>query len=154
MRKPEREVKNADEAIDILDRCETIRIGLYGPDYPYVVPMSFGYEFQNDQLDIYVHGAKEGLKHELIAQNNKVCAEADIFHRYAKTGRGTTTDYESFIGFGTIETAGRKDAVKGIDLLLKHCKTEGSAANCIKLGITTVYKIHLDSFTGKKRFAE
>jgi nitroimidazol reductase NimA-like FMN-containing flavoprotein (pyridoxamine 5'-phosphate oxidase superfamily) len=102
-------------------------------------------------LTVYFHGAKEGLKHDLLAQSNKVCVEADIFRRYASTGHGVTTEYESFIGFGTAEIAGYDDAVRGLDLLMRHCGATGfSAEQCVMLGITTVYKVTLDSFTGKK----
>ena len=99
---------------------------------------------------IFVHGAKEGFKHDLITQNNKVCVEADIFYCYTKRGPGTTAEYESIIGFGVAEIADRDDSVKGLDLLMKHCKMDGNAAQCVALGITTVYKITLDRITGKK----
>lgn len=152
MRKAEREIKNFDDIIDVLNRCETVRIGFSGNEYPYVVPLSFGYEITGGNVVIYVHGAKEGLKHDLIAKNNRVCVEADIFHRYISTGHGVTTEYESIIGFGVARKADHDDSVKGLDLLMKHCRVEGySAAQCVALGITAVYKIMLDSITGKKR---
>ncbi len=155
MRKAEREIKNFEDIIDVLDRCETVRIGFSGNEYPYVVPMSFGYEIISGKVVVYVHGAKEGLKHDLITKNNRVCVEADIFHRYASTGHGVTAEYESIIGFGVAEKVDHDDAVKGLDLLMKHCRVEGySAAQCIALGITTVYRITLDSITGKKRFVD
>ncbi len=156
MRKSEREVKNLEDIVDILNRCETVRIGINGNnDYPYVVPLSFGYEVADGKVVIYVHGAKEGLKHDLIARNNKVCVEADIFHRYAETGHSVTTEYESIIGFGIAQKADHDDTIKGLDLLLAHCKTEGySAVECAARGMTTVYKIMLDSITGKKRVVD
>lgn len=155
MRKSEREVKNLEDIVNILDRCETVRIGINGNEYPYVVPVSFGYEVADGKVVIYFHGAKEGFKHDLIAKNNKVCVEADIFHCYAETGHSVTTEYESVIGFGIAKKAEQDDAIKGIDLLLNHCKIEGySAAECVSLGTTTVYKIVLNSITGKKRVVD
>lgn len=150
MRRTENEIKNLADITDVLNRCDTVRIGLHGNEFPYVVPLSFGHELAGDKVVVYVHGAKEGFKHDLIAQNNKVCVEADIFYRYTKRGPGTTTEYESIIGFGTAEIAGHDDSVKGLDLLMKHCKVEGNAEQCVALGITTVYKITLDSIIGKK----
>lgn len=150
MRRTDLEITSFDEIIDILDRCETVRLGLYGDPYPYIVPLSFGYEIRDGRVSIFVHGAKEGLKHDLISMNNKVCLEADIFHRYASTGHGVTTEYESIIGFGLIEKAGHEDSVRGLDLLMNHCGAEGfSARQCVSLGITTVYKITLERITGK-----
>mgnify|MGYP003618937671 CR=1 FL=1 len=150
MRRAENEMSSLADIVDVLDRCDTIRLGLHGSEYPYVVPLSFGYEVANGKVVLYAHGAKEGLKHDLISRSNKVCVEADIFYRYTKKGPGTTTEYESVIGFGIAEIAGRDDSVKGLDLLMKHCKTDGNAAQCVALGITTVYKITLSSITGKK----
>jgi nitroimidazol reductase NimA-like FMN-containing flavoprotein (pyridoxamine 5'-phosphate oxidase superfamily) len=66
-------------------------LGLYGDDYPYIVPLSFGFEESDGVVCIYFHGAKEGFKQELIAKNNRVCIEADIFGGYKGTGFELTT---------------------------------------------------------------
>lgn len=103
------------EITDILRRTETIRLGLNGNPYPYVVPLSFGYEVKDGKIIIYVHGATESFKHELLVKDNHVCVEADIFHRYAHTEQSVTTEYESVIGFGKAETFTNEEAVKGYD---------------------------------------
>ncbi|MDR1245933.1 MAG: pyridoxamine 5'-phosphate oxidase family protein [Clostridiales Family XIII bacterium] len=152
MRAAQREVKDFNKIADIVARCETVRIGFFGEEYPYIVPLTFGYETADGKLLLYVHGAKEGLRHELAAKNPKVCVEADIFNGYAETQRGVTTTYESVIGFGTIELAGHADSVKGLDLMMAHCGASGySAEQCMSLGITSVYKITVESVTGKVR---
>jgi len=151
MRKSEREIKVFNEVIDVLHRCDTVHLGIFGEEYPYVVPLSFGYEVAKGKIILYVHGAQEGLKHDLIAINNKVCAEADICHRFADTGRGVTTVYESVIGFGTAEKIFGEEAAKGLDLLLSHCGFAGYQYDKEVLNILTVYKITLDSVTGKRR---
>ncbi|MEL4106338.1 pyridoxamine 5'-phosphate oxidase family protein [Oscillospiraceae bacterium WX1] len=155
MRKADREIKDFNDIIGVLDRCQTIRLGLNGDEYPYVVPLSFGYEAADGAVTLYFHGATEGLKHELILKNNKVCVEADIFYRYTGTGHGITTEYESVIGFGTIHKADTVEAIKGLELLLNHCRAgSASASDCVALGITAVYGIELERITGKRRFVE
>ena len=151
MRKSEREIKVFHEVIDVLHRCDTVHLGIFGEEYPYVVPLSFGYEVANGKIILYVHGAQEGLKHDLITVNNKVCAEADICHRFADTGLGVTTVYESVIGFGTAEKIFDEEAAKGLDLLLSHCGFAGYQYDKEVLNILTVYKITLDTVTGKRR---
>lgn len=42
MRRKEREVTNLKDIVDILTRCDTIRIGMQGEIHHYVVPVSFG----------------------------------------------------------------------------------------------------------------
>ena len=39
MRRKNREVTDMNEILDILRRCDTIRLGLTGADGPYVVPV-------------------------------------------------------------------------------------------------------------------
>jgi len=48
MRRSDREIKECQDIYDILNRCGVIRLGINTPDYPYVVPMNFGYEYQGN----------------------------------------------------------------------------------------------------------
>jgi len=150
MRRADREVTDFDEIADILRRADTIRLGLHGDPYPYVAPLSFGFEAREGRISLYFHGALEGLKYELIARDPHVCVEADIFHGVAKTPGGLTTRYESFIGFGMCERVTGDEAVHGIDLLLERCGFAGYTYDSAELEYTRVHKITLDSFTGKR----
>ncbi len=153
MRKSNREIKDFNKIIELLDRCQVIRLGLYGEDYPYVVPLSFGWEVKEGKLNIYFHCAKEGKKIDLIASNNKVCVEADILNGYKPTEKSVTADYESVIAFGTAQEVEGNEAVHGIKLLLDHCGISGySPEDCVLRQIVAVYKICVDTITGKKRF--
>jgi len=152
MRRTDRQVKAWTELVDILHRADTIRLGLHDEPYPYVVPLSFGLEDDAGRLALYIHGAKEGRKHTLLARNNHVCVEAGIFHRYAETPMGgLTTVYESVIGFGTAEIVEGDDAVRGLDLICAHCGYEGHVYDKSALAHVRVYKITLESLTGKRR---
>lgn len=155
MRKFKREIKDFDDIIDVLNRCDTLRLGISGDEYPYVVPLSFGFEVVDGSTVIYIHGAKEGFKHELLSKNNKVCVEADIFHRYIGCGCAITAIFESVIGFGVAEIADKKDSAKGLELIMEHCGQKGfSASVCPETDMTLVYKITLSSITGKRRLAD
>ena len=151
MRRTDREIKNWDELLDVLQRTETIRLGIHGNPYPYVVPLSFGFEDCGGQVTLYVHGAKEGLKHTLLDKNNCVCVEADIFHRYTETGTGLTAEYESIIGFGAAEVVYNEEAVKGLDLICAHCGYHGYGYDTAVLPHMRIYRIVLSSITGKRR---
>ena len=152
MRRSDRQVTDYNEITDILRRADTIRVGLHDEPYPYVVPLSYGYEAAGSAITLYFHGATEGLKHDLIAKNPRVCVETDIFHRYAEVPGSVTTEYESFIGFGEARRVFGEEAIKGLDLLLDHCGFGGFVYDHGALDVTAVYKITLDSFTGKRRF--
>ena len=43
-----------------LNSTRIIHLGMMDGDYPYVVPLHFGYEFIDEVLYIYVHGHYEG----------------------------------------------------------------------------------------------
>lgn len=153
MRKSEREITNFDEKIKLLERCQTIRLGLKGGEFPYVVPLSFGFEVKADKVCVYFHCAKEGKKTDLINADPRVCVEADILNGYKDTGKSVTADYESLIGFGICKEVTGDEAVRGLELLLDHCGATGyPVRNCAALERTAVYKIELLEFTGKRRF--
>jgi len=149
MRRTDREVTSFAEITDILRRADTIRLAMHDEPYPYVVPLSFAMEAGEGNITLYFHGAKEGLKHELLEKKTHVCVEADIFHGYAETPGGVTTRYESFIGFGKAERVHGAEAAKGLDLLLARCGCEGYEYDTAALEGTAVYRIDLDTFTGK-----
>lgn len=151
MKRRDREITDLNEITDILSRCDVVRLGFYGREYPYVVPLSFGFEASDGRITLYFHGAKAGLKHELIAADRRVCAEADIFGGYAKNKFGVTAGYESVIGFGSAEYVSGDEAVRGLRLILEHCGYAGyNLAECGLLNGTLVFKVTLDSVTGKR----
>lgn len=153
MRKVEREITDFNQKTELLDRCQTIRLGIFGEQYPYVVPLSFGYEVDGGKVIIYFHCAKEGTKSELLKKRPNVCVEADILHGYTDTGRSVTADYESVMGFGRCEEVTGGQAVKGLQLLLDHCGIGNySAKDCAAAGKAAVYRITLDELYGKRRF--
>ena len=151
MNRKDREVTNLKEITEIINSCDTLRLGINNGEYPYVVPLSYGFETVGDKFVFYTHSAMKGLKLDLIKANPKVCVEIDGMNGYVETARGVTTNYRSFIGFGTAEIADYNDTVKGLDLLLQHCNITGySAEECAKLGITTVLKITVDNYAAKR----
>lgn len=153
MRKAERAINDIDEIIKVLESCQTIRLGLFDENYPYVVPLSFGFETINGKVNIYFHCAKEGKKIDLMARNGNVCVEADSMNGYVSLGHGTTADYQSVIGFGKAEQVNGEDAIHGLELLLSHCGvTNYSARDCVMTDRVAVYRVVLDEISGKRRF--
>ncbi|MCL2674733.1 MAG: pyridoxamine 5'-phosphate oxidase family protein [Defluviitaleaceae bacterium] len=151
MRRKDREITDFNEIIDILQRADTIRLGIHDDPFPYVVPLSFGFETNDGKVELYIHGAKEGLKHTLLDRNSNVCVEASIFHRYVDLGTDLTTEYESVIGFGAAQIIQGDEAKKGLDLICTHCGFDGYSYDIRALNVMRIYKITLSSITGKRR---
>lgn len=152
MRRTDREIKDINEIFQVLGKCDTARIGINTPDYPYVVPVNFGASLENGVITIYFHGAKDGLKHTLINRDNRVCVEVDYFKGYKEIAGHVTCEYESVIGYGNAEVITGDEAVKGLKQLLKKAAfPECEALVCEAADITRVYKIVLLFVTGKHR---
>lgn len=151
MRRHDREIRDFSDIVDVLSRCDTLHLAMNGKDFPYVVPLSFGYEISDGDVILYIHGAAEGLKHDLLARDNRVSAEASICHRFAETEHSITCEYESVIGFGRAERVGDTEALWGLRLILRHCGYPDLPLAPDAAKGVTVYRIRLESITGKRR---
>ena len=77
MTRREREVTDINEILKIMDACKIVHVGLVDGDQPYVLPMNYGYTYEDGKMVIYLHGAKKGYKYDLIEKNPKVCFEME-----------------------------------------------------------------------------
>ena len=104
---------------EILKKSLVCRVAFHGEEFPYVVPMNFGYHEQA----LYFHCANEGKKLQLIAQNPKVAFEITEENQL-KTGLKScewTTAYRSIMGIGTMEViTDFTQKVRGLDVLMHH----------------------------------
>ncbi len=152
MRRKDREVTDPQEIFDILKRCDTVRIAVYGKEYPYIVPVSFGTEMIEGKAVVYFHCAREGLKVDLIRENPRVCVEGDIFIKIEPTDHGITTRYESVIGFGECRFVEDMDEiVHGLKVLTEHYGYYNyPLERCRAIEHLFVGKIVLDEMTGKR----
>lgn len=155
MRKPNREITEFNQIEDIIKNTNTIRLGISDKPYPYVVPVSFGYEVAGGKLAFYFHGASVGKKVNLLNENPLVCVEGDIFHRYMDTGKSVTTLYESFIAYGKCVKLNDIDAIHGLKQILLHCNYNQSKLDEKEISkilpILNVYKIEVNFVTAKHR---
>ena len=49
-------------------------------EWPYLLAMNFAYSYEDGQLIIYLHSAKEGKKLDLLRKDDHVCFEMDYDH--------------------------------------------------------------------------
>lgn len=151
MRRKDREITDFHELVELLDCCDVLHLGLCDGDMPYVVPLSFGYEVTEEKkIQIYVHGASEGRKIDLLQKSGKVCVEFDRFFRYDQFSHGITARYESLIGFGQAEEVTGEEKIHGLNLLNSHCGYVFDAESCPSLDHTKCFRITLDSISGKR----
>ena len=151
MRRRDREITDRGEILGVLDRCQVLHLGLTGEDGPYVVPLSFGWEEQDGQVLLYVHGAMEGRRHTMLARDSRVAVAADNFYRYEEGPGGISSVYESIMGEGVAEPVTGAEAQHGMDCILRHCGYAGYQCPGNAMAHTSLWRITLHSLTGKRR---
>ena len=71
MRRKDREVTDKREIREIIEGTKVLHLALYDGEYPYVVPLHFGFEEINDSYVFYAHSALSGRKLDIIRENSK-----------------------------------------------------------------------------------
>ena len=154
-RRNDREVAGLENILTILDKCDIMRLGLSVDNKPYIVPMNFAYELEDENIRIYFHCASEGRKMDMIAQNNNVCFETDCSYKMLKgeTACGCSAEFESVIGEGniTVLTDGTKK-IDALDMLMKRYGFTGKPYyKPHELLAVTILQISVTSITGKHK---
>lgn len=154
MRREERNIASPAAIAGILQQCKVCRLGLYDGEEVYIVPMNFGYTFQDGRLILYFHCAQTGRKLDCIRKNNRVCFEMDCQHALvlAQEACGCTYRYASIIGNGAAvlvtEQAEKEKALQAI-MLHQTGRRENRFSEKI-LQKTAVLRITADTFTCKQ----
>lgn len=123
MRRKERAVEGKEALNAILDQCKICRLGLRDAEGPYIVPMSFGYQWCGKNLRLYVHCAREGRKLDAMRFDPLVAFEMDCGYRVlpAATACSHSGAYQSLTGTATariVEDAAEK--CDGLSCLMRH----------------------------------
>ncbi len=154
MRRSDREVTKFSDIIAIIEKCDVCRLALNDEDYPYILPLNFGINItENNNLELYFHGASEGTKLKLIAKDNRASFEMDCQHNLvSEIERGSCTmEYQSVIGHGHIEMIPDEEKYNALCILMKHYHMEHFPFNKAVMPRTTVYKLVVEHMTGKIR---
>ena len=123
MRRKDREVTDPKEIEAILEEAKILHLGINDEGCPYVVPLHYGYDFEEGKLTLYMHCAKEGHKLDLIRKDPRVCAQIDC--RVEEVSGGDIpckygSRFASVIGRGTAEIVEGEEKIKGLMILMKH----------------------------------
>jgi len=156
MRRKDREITDRREVDALLGRAKVCRVGFAANGEPYVVPLSYGYDPEENAL--FFHTAKEGKKIDCIEANPRVCFEVEGAVE-VKGGDERACSwgvrYESVIGFGAIvEVADPAEKAQACLLL-----TEQQAGRSTRwtvdeksVSATRVWRLDIESLTGKRSF--
>ena len=153
MRRKDREIKDFNEIIEIIRKCDVCRIALHDDDFPYIVPLNFGLDVQGQQVFFYFHAAAEGKKLDLIAKDNRAAFEMDCDHNFIlyEERMSCTMGYASVMGHGTIEIVPEEEKYNALKILMRQYHAEDFAFHTDMMKVTTVMKMTVIDMVGKRR---
>ena len=149
MRRQEKEILERDIIDKILKSSRICRLAIFDKEYPYIIPMNYGYH--NNSL--YFHCATQGKKIDLLKQNNKVGFEIEQSHDIIEDEESCkwTTKFLSIIGTGEIVIIKDKEAKKkGLDILMIHHGKTDNIYNENALKKVVILKLDIIGMTAKQ----
>ena len=122
MRRANRETTDLNEIKKIVDECKVLRIATKDEEGLYVVPLNFGYSYENGKFTFYFHSAKEGRKIDAFKANEQVAFEMDCEHELLDAGKacGYSYKFASIIGTGSITFLEGEEKLDALSILMKH----------------------------------
>ena len=154
MRRKDREITDINEILELVAKTDVLHLGLFDGDYPYIVPLHYGYEYADGTLTFYMHGAKEGHKLDLINANPNVCVELenDVELIPGDVACAYGSSYYSIMGRGTASiVTDEEEKIKGLKLLMENQTGRAFDIDARMAAAVAVIKVELDSFTAKAR---
>ncbi|MBR6615150.1 MAG: pyridoxamine 5'-phosphate oxidase family protein [Lachnospiraceae bacterium] len=154
MTRREREVTDIHAIREILDKSMIVHIAMIDGDEPYLVPMNYGYTLEDGKLTLYVHGATEGRKLDVLRANPKVFVEmdCDIMPIEGKLACQYGTTYSSIMGTGTaVIVEDPEEKMKGLSILMKTQTGKDFEFNERLVSIVSVIRIDVAEYTAKAR---
>ena len=157
MRRKDREVTDIQEILRIVGKAKILHLGLIDGDYPYIVPLHYGYAYEEDKQEFtfYMHGAKEGHKLDLIGKNPKACIELECDIELVSGGDNPCrygSAYASVMGKGHAEVVeDMQEKIKGIKLLMQNQTGREFDIDEKMSSSVSVIKVSMSDFTAKSR---
>lgn len=123
MRRAERRVADEAGIRAILDRCQVCCLALWDEEGPYIVPMSYGYRWDEGGLKLYFHCAAEGRKLDALRRDPRAAFEMDADYEVigAESACGYTCAFRSITGAGILRVVeSSQEACEALTCLMRR----------------------------------
>ncbi|WP_455715082.1 pyridoxamine 5'-phosphate oxidase family protein [Anaerosporobacter sp.] len=122
MRRKDREIKDPEEILAIMKQCDVCNIAICDKEYPYVIPLNFGVEYENGEFTMYFHSATAGKKLDLLRENNKVAFSMSCAHNLVvgEMACECTMEFDSVCGNGTMEILGEEEKMAALTSVMNQ----------------------------------
>ncbi len=118
----EKEITDFDEINRVLSSTRVCRIALINGNWPYIVPMCFGYNLEGGKLELFFRCDEKGKKMDLIKSNSRAAFEIDKLCDMVKGKNNygfSEPFYRSITGTGIIEVTTGIEKITGLDFIMK-----------------------------------
>ncbi len=158
MRRAEREVTDITEIERILNDAQVCRIALVDGEFPYLIPMCFGYSLESGELALYFHSALQGKKMELLKKNNNAAFEIDKPGEILpdENACSFSASFECITGRGTIDVLNGIEKITALNSIMAKYDKSGREHKYSEQSLNNValLKLTADEFCCKAHKAE
>ena len=154
MRRKDREITDKREILAIVQECRVLRLAMLDETgLPYLIPLNFGYRFENDTFTFYFHSAREGRKLDLLRRDGRVAFEMDCRGELQPSDHacGFGYYYASVIGSGTAEEVFGEEKLEGLTLLMRHMAGRDDRFTPEMAEGVAVFAVRVTSLTAKAK---
>lgn len=167
MRRAKREISDPNRLRAIIDACQTVRIGAIDAEGMFIVPLSFGYDWELDadaaaHLTLWLHSAEEGRKADAFNAGSDAgapvalemdCEDGVITGDYSCA---YSFAYRSIMGTGRVHPVhDPRKKLHGLDRIMAHMAPGAPAAFSDEaVARVAVWRVDVERFTGKQRTSQ
>lgn len=155
MIRTDREITEIEKILEIVGAAKYLHLGLFDNEYPYVVPLHYGYEYTEGVLVFYLHSATEGHKLDLIRENPNVCIELESDVVPVSGGEIACkygSKYASVIGRGKAHLVrDEREKIRALELLMENQTGRTFEIDEKMTSGVEVIKVVIESLTAKAR---
>ncbi|MBT3227195.1 MAG: pyridoxamine 5'-phosphate oxidase family protein [Deltaproteobacteria bacterium] len=149
MRRKEKEIADKKDIEAVIRACLVCRLAIIDGDYPYIVPLNFGYK--DDVL--YFHGAMKGKKLSLLQKNKHAAFEFDTRLELieAEEACDWSMKFQSVVGFGKVSMIeSPQEKKKVLDFIMAQYSDRHFEIPEKSIKGIAVYKLEIEQMTGKQ----
>lgn len=156
MRRADRAVTDPAQLLEILNRCNILRLAMLDQEGLYIVPVSFGYVTRDDRLSFYIHSAQEGRKVSTMTPGCDVAFELDGQFRLqeADVACAYSCCFASLTGNGrAIPVEDPVEKALALSAIMKHQTGKDFSFSTEQTQSVAIFRIDITHMTGKRKQA-
>ncbi|MEA4919839.1 MAG: pyridoxamine 5'-phosphate oxidase family protein [Clostridiaceae bacterium] len=153
MRRTDRQVTDLNDIKAILESAKVMHMGMTEDGRPYVLPLNYGYELEENCLKLYFHSALSGRKINVLAKNSSVFCEIASEHGIYGEGEEACVygyHFASVMGAGNAEILkDHEEKLAALERIMERQAGKTGYVYKMDLDKIAVVKITIMDFTAK-----